>query len=80
MLDQRHRARRPVLRHDERRALGVDVLVELREPEAELERRIFERLRELVAQVSRRRLLEVDDQLADVHPREARAQKHPEEG
>ena len=53
VLDQRHRALRTVLGNDEAVARRIHVVVELRQPEPDLERRVLERERELVAQIVR---------------------------
>ena len=50
---QRHRSLRTVLGNDESAARRIDVLVALGQPEPDLERRVLERERELVAQITR---------------------------
>ncbi len=79
VLDERHRAPRAVFGHNERFSLGIDILVALREPEPKLEGRILERHSELVAEIARGGLLEMDDELAHVHACESGTKQAPEE-
>ena len=49
VLDERYRSLRTILRNDETLARRIYVVVELGQPEPDLERRVLERERQLVA-------------------------------
>ena len=65
VLDSRDSSIGSFLGNGDRAALAVDVLPALGEPEPELQARVVERARELVANAVRRGLLELEDEIAE---------------
>ena len=76
--DLRDRPRRTRLGELDRRACRVDVPVPLGKPEEELEARVAEVTGKRVADPLRRRVVELEDELADVRPRQSSPQQTDE--
>ncbi len=79
VLDQGDRTIGAILRNGALNTRRVDVDAPVRNPETELQRRILESERDLVAEAVDRRLLEMDHELPDVHARKARPEETPEQ-
>jgi hypothetical protein len=79
VLEVGDRAVVPVLRKLDGQAVGVDIPAALGQPEGDLERRVVQSLGERVADLARRRLLEPEDEVADVRMGEAGPDETEEE-
>ena len=74
VLEDRDRPAGTILRERQRTTLPVHVLLALRQPEGELERRVAEGAGERAAEVVGRRTLELEHELGNAGSREAGAQ------